>query len=85
MGVWAIAQSFILKTTISRLRKGYKSLLDYSTIHKLQFGKPPYTFLSCIASSNTDERINAVAYLRCCERRIQAILVGEVYSISNRL
>jgi len=84
MGGWVVAQSPILKTTIttSRLkRKGYKPLLDYSNIRKLQFGEPPYTFLSCIASSNRDERTNVVTYVRWCERRTPTILVGAVYSI----
>jgi len=45
--------------------------------------EPPYLFLSCIAISNGDERTNAVTYVRWCEGRTPAILVGAVYSISN--
>ena len=84
MGGWAVAQSFILKTiiTTSRLkRKVYKPLLYYSNIRKLQFGEPPYTFLSCNTSRNRDERTNIVTYVRCCERYTPTILVGAVYSI----
>ncbi|AUC75658.1 hypothetical protein CW732_08220 [Olleya sp. Bg11-27] len=43
--------------------------------------EPPYMFLSAIASSNSDEKINVVAYVRWRERRIPTILVGAVYSI----
>ncbi|AUC76286.1 hypothetical protein CW732_11665 [Olleya sp. Bg11-27] len=46
--------------------------------------EPPYTFLSAIAGSNREERINVVAYVRWCERRTPTILVGAVYSISTR-
>jgi len=37
--------------------------------------EPPYTFLSCIASGNWDERTNVVTYVRWCERRTPTILV----------
>jgi len=44
--------------------------------------EPPYTFLSSIVNNDRDERTNVVTYVRWCERRTPAILVGAVYSIS---
>jgi len=46
--------------------------------------EPPYTFLSSIANGNGGERTNVVTYVRWCERRTPAILVGAVYSIVPR-
>jgi len=44
--------------------------LEDSVKGKKSFGvmicELPYTFLSCIASSNRDERTNVVTYVRWC-------------------
>ena len=46
MGGWAVAQSPILGTTITKKRlgkRGYQSMLDYYTKVSLKFNEPPYT------------------------------------------
>ena len=46
MGGWAVAQSPILGTTITKKRlvkRGYQSMLDYYAKVSLKFNEPPYT------------------------------------------